>query len=308
MAGRRLVYLTALGAVLVFFTAYQEWFGYLAMLIVAGLPWFSLVLSLPAMLSFRAEAECPGKVNRGVESNVRLVGRCRLPSLPFRGKIRVVHPLTGEQWVQKTEADLPTDHCGGLLVTPERIWVCDYLGLIAIPARKGEGRRVIVKPEPVPVRAMPNLDRFLARSWRPKAGGGYAENHELRLYRPGDGLNQVHWKLSSKMGKLMIREPMQPERGLVLLTMNLRGTPAELDRKFGRLLWLGSKLLEKEVAFEIRVLTGEGICSFPVSSEQEMTAAVEELLFRTPAREGDLRDKPSRASWQYHIGGEADEA
>ena len=297
-----------MGAVLVFFTAYQEWFGYLALLIVAGLPWFSLALSLPAMLSFRAEAECPGKVNRGVESNVRLVGRCRLPSLPFRGKIRVVHPLTGEQWVQKTEADLPTDHCGGLLVTPERIWVCDYLGLIAIPARKGEGRRVIVKPEPVPVRAMPNLDRFLARSWRPKAGGGYAENHELRLYRPGDGLNQVHWKLSSKMGKLMIREPMQPERGLVLLTMNLRGTPAELDRKFGRLLWLGSKLLEKEVAFEIRVLTGEGICGFPVSSEQEMTAAVEELLFRTPAREGDLRDKPSRASWQYHIGGEADEA
>ena len=26
------------------------------------------------------------------------------------------------------------------------------------------------------------------------------------------------------------------------------------------------------------------------------------------AREGDLRDKPCRASWQYHIGGEADEA
>ena len=308
MAGRRLIYLTALGAVLVFFTAYQEWFGYLALLIVAGLPWFSLLLSLPAMLTFRVDARCPGKVERDVECYARLVGRSRFPAPPFRGKVRVANCLTGEQWLQKPEADLPTDHCGGLTVTPERIWVCDYLGLIAIPVRKGESRRVIVKPEPLPVRSMPNLDRFLAHSWRPKAGGGFAENHELRLYRPGDGLNQVHWKLSSKMGKLIIREPMQPERGLVLLTLNLRGTPVELDRKFGRLLWLGSKLLEKETAFEIRVLTGDGICGYPISSEQELTAAVDELLCRPAAREGDLRDKPCRASWQYHIGGEADEA
>jgi len=307
MAGRRLIYLTALGAVLVFFTAYQEWFGYLALLIILGLPWFSLLLSLPAMLSFRVEIHCPGRVNRGVETQPRLVGWCRFPAPPFRGRVRVVHPITGEEWLQKTDLPLPTDHCGGLKVTPERVWVCDYLGLFAFPVRKREGRRIIVKPEPVPVRVLPRLERFLARSWRPKAGGGFAENHELRLYRPGDGLNQVHWKLSSKMGKLIIREPMQPERGLVLLTMNLRGSPSELDRKFGRLLWLGNKLLEKEVAFEIRVLTGEGVQSSPVATQQELLAAVEALLFQPPTPEGDLRDKPFRASWQYHIGGEADE-
>lgn len=307
MAGRRLIYLTALGAVLVFFTAYQEWFGYLALLIVLGLPWFSLLLSLPAMLTFRVEAGCPGKVNRGVDAQAKLVGWCRFPAPPFRGRVRVIRPITGEQWVQKTILPLPTDHCGGLDVTPERVWVCDYLGLFAIPVRMREGRRVIVKPEPLPVRGMPDPDRFLARSWRPKAGGGYAENHELRLYRPGDGLNQVHWKLSAKMGKMIIREPMQPDRGLVLLTMNLRGTPQELDRKFGRLLWLGNVLLQKEVAFEIRALTGTGICSFPVATELELETAVELLLCQPAAPEGDLRDKPCRASWQYHIGGGADE-
>lgn len=306
MAVRRLLYITALGIGLVFFTAYQEWLSWLLLLVILGLPVLSLVVSLPAMLDFRAEPVVPAAARMGIRVDTRLTGWCRLPVPPFQGRLRICRSITGQQWQIKSGAALPTDHCGGLTAAPEKVWVYDYLGLIGIPVRNKETKTVIVRPVPVAIPQLPDLDRFLARSWRPKFGGGYAENHELRLYRPGDSLNQVHWKLSAKTGKLILREPMQPERGLVLVTMNLRGTPEELDRKFGRLLWLGNHLLEKEAAFEIRVLTGQGILCYGVETQQTLMKAVDELLCAAPA-EGDLRERNFRASWQYHIGGEPDE-
>jgi hypothetical protein len=306
MAVRRLLYITALGIGLVFFTAYQEWLSWLLLLVILGLPVLSLVVSLPAMLGFRAEPVVPAAARMGIRVDTRLTGWCRLPVPPFQGRLGICRSITGQQWQIKSGAPLPTDHCGGLTAAPEKVWVYDYLGLIGIPVRNKETKTVIVRPVPVAIPQLPDLDRFLARSWRPKFGGGYAENHELRLYRPGDSLNQVHWKLSAKTGKLILREPMQPERGLVLVTMNLRGTPEELDRKFGRLLWLGNHLLEKEAAFEIRVLTGQRILCYGVETQQTLMKAVDELLCAAPA-EGDLRERNFRASWQYHIGGEPDE-
>ena len=304
---RRLGYLTALGAGVLFFFTYQEWLSWMILLILLLFPWFSLVLSLPGMVTLRVEPRAPAAVAQGTRTQARLIGWCRLPVPPFRGKLRITRLTTGEVWKQTTHVPLPTDHCGGLLVEPVRTWVYDYLGILGIPAGKRKRVTVTVRPRAMPIERLPDLDRFLARSWRPKYGGGYGENHELRLYRPGDSLNQVHWKLSAKTGKLILREPMQPERGLVLLTMNLRGDAESLDRKFGRLLWLGSRLLDKEVIFQLRCLTGEGMLTWEVDSPQTLGSAVEQLLCCGPAVLGDLRDQNFQASWQYHIGGEPDE-
>lgn len=307
MATRRLLYATALGVGVIFYLCYQEWFAWLALQILLLFPWFSLVLSLPGMLTIRVEAKAAGAVTLGTRTEVRLTGWCRMPVPPFKGKLRITRLTTGEVWRRTTDIPLPTDHSGGLLVEPEGTRVFDYLGLFGLPVRKREKITVLVRPSAVPLGKLPELDRFLARSWRPKFGGGYAENHELRLYRPGDSLNQVHWKLSAKTGKLILREPMEPERGLVLLTMNLRGTAEELDRKFGRLLWLGNHLLEKEVDFQLRCLTGDGIRTWEIDHPQTLADAVDALLC-SPPTEGDLRQRNFRASWQYHLGGAQDEA
>lgn len=307
MGMRKLGYLALLGAGVLFFFTYQEWLSWLFLLILLLFPWFSLVLSLPGMLNLRVEPKAPAAVRRGTRTVVRLIGWCRFPVPPFRGKLQITRLTTGETWKQATDAPLPTDHCGSLLVEPDGTWVYEYLGLLGIPVRKREDLTVTVRPEALPIGQLPDLDRFLARSWRPKFGGGYAENHELRLYRPGDSLNQVHWKLSAKTGKLILREPMQPERGLMLLTMNLRGNAEELDRKFGRLLWLGNALLEKEAAFQLRCLTSCGVQTWEIDHPRTLECAVDRLLGCSPAAQGDLREARIRASWHYHIGGEPDE-
>lgn len=307
MFGRRICYLAVLTACALFYLASGEWLSWVILLAVLGLPWLSLLLSLPAMLRFRAEADGPQSLPVGAPGQVWLVGSSDFPLPPFKGKLRLKRCISGESRRYQARHGLPTRHCGGIAVTAEKVRVCDYLGLFAFPAKRSGEKRIVVRPVPLPMREMPDLKRYIARSWRPKFGGGFAENHELRLYRPGDSLNQVHWKLSAKTGKLTLREPMLPQRGLVLLTMTLRGTPGELDRKFGRLLWLGNFLLQQEIPFEIRALTADGVRSLPVTEEQALNRAIDTLLCSGAARQGSIREHGYTASWQYHIGGDADE-
>lgn len=308
MAVRRLWYLAALLSCWVFYIAYGEWFSWLLLWIVLGLPWLSLLISIPAMVRFHATPDGSDWLLLGSYGDLWLLGSCPLPMPPFRGKLRLKHSITGETRRYVTGTGLPTGHCGGITATAEKVRVCDYLGLFSFRVKHTSEKTILIRPAPVPVPALPSLRRYTANRWKPKFGGGFAENHELRLYRPGDSLNQVHWKLSAKTGNLILREPMEPIRGLILLTMTLKGTPEELDRKFGRLLWLGSRLLQEDAPFTLRVLTAEGVLAFPVATEQTLSRTIDTLLCTGAAAEGSIRDQSFAASWQYHIGGEPDEA
>lgn len=258
------------------------------------------------MLQIKLEPSAAAKLPVGAAERAQLKVYCNGPQPPIKSKIRITKPITGEQWLLKPGDRLPTDHCGGLSVQLYRPVVFDYLGLFGLRVRESAERTVLVWPEPLDTGIPSDLTQHLALSWRPKPGGGYAENHEIRQYHPGDNLNQIHWKLSAKVGDLMLREPMEPERGSVLLTMDLMGTPEELDTKFGQLLWMSKWLLENGVSFEVCVLTGNGIESWIVSDEWSLQKCVQTLLSAPFAQEGSVRNR-SFAAWQHHIGGEPDE-
>lgn len=308
MLGRRSLYLVSLAGCFVFYLCYQEWFSWFALLGLLWLPWLSLALSLPAILTFQVRAEGPERLPMGTYGEVILVGGSRWPVPSFRGRLCLERKLTGETLRQHHSVQLSTAHCGAFDAVPEKTYVYDYLGLFRFKARKSQPLRIMVTPVPVKLREMPDLDRFLAQAWRPKAGGGYAENHELRQYRPGDSLNQIHWKLTAKTGKPIIREPMEPQRGMVLVTVDIKGTPAQLDRKFGQLLWLGLYLLQNGMPFALRALNGEGVQCWQVEDESGLQRAIETLLSGKTAGEGSVLDLSLSASWHCHIGGEPDEA
>ena len=306
MAGRRLTYLAVLAGSLVFYWFYREWLGGLLAFTVLALPWFSLVLSLPAMVLCRLRLQAPAQVTVGTEARVSWKPHCPLPPPPLMGKLRTQHSFTGEKALLRSGEVLNTAHCGTVTLLPKRIWMCDYLGLWRLPTRKQPKHLVLVRPVPLPPPEIPDISRFLCSAMRPKAGGGYAENHELRLYRPGDPLRQIHWKLTVKTGKLITREPQETVPGSMLLTLELRGSPEELDYKLGRLLWLSRWLAGKQLSHQVCCLTGSGMCHLPVSNETEADAAVNTLLNASPAT-ADMQPVYPQALWRCHIGGNADE-
>ena len=105
----------------------------------------------------------------------------------------------------------------------------------------------------------------------------------------------------------MLREPIEPVRGLILLTMDLNGTATELDIKLGRLLWLGRWLLEREVTFDLRVLTANGIEGWTIRDEEKLDKCIKKLFSKPVAKGGSIREQGFNASWRYHIGGEQNE-
>lgn len=306
MAARRLGYLAALSGCIVFYIAYGEWFSWLLLVLMVLLPWLSLLLSLPGMLSFRVTLEGAENLPLGIPGELWLRGSSRFPVPPYRGRIRLRRCFDGMELRRESGEGIPTEHCGGWVATGDKLRIFDYMGLFSLPVKPPEPKTVIVRPVPVAIDPLPDLERHLARAWRPKFGGGYAENHELRPYRPGDNLNQIHWKLTAKAGKWMLREPMEPQRGRLLVTMELSGTPEEVDRKMGRLLWLGNLLLEKGLTFELRVLTGQGVLSEQITREEVLQKQLNRLLSSSVADQSrEFRD--STASWHCHIGGDRDE-
>ena len=307
MAKRRFYYFLAVAGSLIFYGAYQQWFSWILLQVMVLFPWVSLLLSLGAIFRIRMEPAASSRIPMGTPEKLQLKVSCKSPQPPHRSKIRITKPLTGEHWILKPGDQLPTEHCGGLRAELHKPRVCDYLGLFCFRVRKAGGQTFVVLPEAVNMEVPPDLTRYLAQRWRPKPGGGYAENHEIRQFHPGDNLNQIHWKLSAKVGDLMLREPMEPERGLMLLTMDLCGTAHELDRKLGQLLWLSNWLLGHGMDFEIRVLTGNGMEGWSIRDEWDLQNAMETLLCAPFAPSGSIRDRSFTAAWRHHIGGEQGE-
>ena len=287
--------------------AYQGWLAWILLMALLWFPALSLAVSLPAMLTVRMKAEAGGAVPMGTKAALRLKASCPLPMPQYRCRIRVSSVLNGEKRLLRPGEMLPTEHCGQLLCRLEKCWVYDYLGLFRLKVRKVSESATVVRPAPVKTDIPAEVHRYISRAWKPKPGGGFAENHELRLYRPGDNLNQLHWKLTAKTGKLIVREAMEPLHSRIALTMDLMGAPEELDRKMGRLLWLGEYLLDAQQQFEVAVLTGDGLQRYPVDTAQELLKAVDSILCAAPAKEAGVSRFAAASDRCILIGGGTDE-
>lgn len=307
MAKRWACYLAALLGCLAFFAAYQGWLAWVILLAVFWLPLLSLLVSLPAMLSCRFGSNCGRILSQGEQWQIEITNKSRWPLPPCRFLLEAEKTLTGEVWQLSPGDRFPTDHVGYYRCRFEKCRVYDYLGLFGIRCIRGEQTGVLVRPTPVPMEISRSLQNRVSCAWRPKPGGGFGENHELRLYRPGDGMNQVHWKLTAKVGKLMVRQSMEPAMGETALSLDLAGDDAQLDRKFGRLLFLGQYLLNREISFSLWALTGEGVFTAQVLDRESLLQQIDKLLAMPAAREGSLADKDFGRGWHCHIGGEPDE-
>ena len=307
MLWRRLGYLLCLAGCVVFFWAYRLWLSGLLLVLVLVLPIFSFLISLLPMLLTGIRLQCPSPWQMGEPLEAQPVILGRLAAGPVKVRLKLKNVQTGKILRSQKEMDIPTDHCGGWELIPCRAWVRDYLGLFSLPIRKKEGCTVIIRPKPIAMERIPDIQPYLSCAFRPKAGGGYAEQHEMRLYRPGDQLRQVHWKLSAKAGKLVIREPMEPLRGKALVTLKLAGDPRQVDEKLGKLLWLSNWLLENQIPHKLQCLTGNGVQTLDITDEKSVLQAVDQLLLCPLA----AKDQPvcfAQGSWHCHIGGDGDAA
>lgn len=294
---------------LIFFFAYRQWLAWVVLMSISLLPLLSFAVSLPAMLLSRLELTMPESVTMGQIAPLQLSLRCPLPLPLWTVRTVARHSLTQTSWILQSGLDCPTEHCGALYISFTRGRVYDYLGLFFLPKKTPADIRLLIRPQQLRPKDLPDPDKKIYTYWKPKAGGGFSENHELRLYRPGDSLRQIHWKLSGKTGNLIYREPMVLANNDLLLRLVHSGTPAQLDRKLGKLLWLGLYLQRRGLAFDVLADTAEGQKLWHITSKRTLINALDALLCAKPLEQGEVAVTQKTGSlWQYYIGGDSCEA
>ena len=298
---RRIIYGSVTIVAYVFYLYYGQWMAWILLLGMLLLPWISLLLSLPAILLTKIDLVCPETIPMNSRVFVTLYDRCSLPTPPIKWKFQAYESFSKKKLTFHANAPFLADHCGSIYISLKRSYIYDYLGLVSIPIGRKIQKTILVLPETVPVKNIPSLKKYLAANWKPKPGGGFSENYDLREYHPGDDLRQVHWKLAAKTGKIIVREPIIPIRGNLVLSMTLKGSESELDRKFGRLSFLSEYFIEKELPFEIQCATGDGLHRFKIRSKGDFTQALHTLL-QLPLATEDMT-AVANASWHYRIGG-----
>ena len=309
MAGNRILYFYLLVLSFLFFVLFDLYLFHLFFLFLLLLPPASLLAALPASRALRCRMEIDDDIvpkgncsvcliaeNTGILPcacvRVRFLRRNALGRMPGRNtessEDALHFALLPKQRLLLHPA-VRVAHCGRVDLTVTRVEVCDMLGLIAIPVPlryiHNATASVYVLPElqirTVETEEAADLGLDSATYSTEKPGGDPSEIFQLRDYRPGDSRHSIHWKLSSRMDRLIVREFGLPLNASLHFLLELRedATPAAAEHLLGAMLAFSECLMSREIVHCISWLDEDGVLqTVSVTGAESLAAALHELL------------------------------
>lgn len=173
-----------------------------------------------------------------------------LNGMLLREKVHV----TGNQVTRSVKSR----YCGRLRITVEKAKLYDCFGLVGIPLSCPEKCHITVQPDGFETRiSLADELGGIAESEQYsqyRSGSDMTETFQLREYVPGDSPRQIHWKLSGKLDRLIVRDPGLPIIQDVLIFWERTApeeTPGTLDAQAEAVVSLGRALLEQDVQFRL---------------------------------------------------------
>lgn len=215
----------------------------------------------------------PQDVQSGQESMIcwSIRNDALLPVAQLRLRVRIENELTGETLRQtvrlqaggrsadRVQTAFCSRYCGSVRVSMERAELFDLFGLVPFRIPAGEAQRFLLLPEifepeiRLPVCMSLSRDSETYSALRP--GFDYSETFQVRPYAEGDSPKQVHWKLTSKLDELIVRDPSLPVERMALLfwdrTVREGQTPAQTDALARVLLSVCLQLLRQGVICQL---------------------------------------------------------
>ena len=250
-------------------------------------------------LTFGGTAE-QGQTLRG---EVTVTNPCRCSFPVFRCVVEIRNLFTGESKEEIVPLTIPgrgrataslsvtSDRCGKTEISVKGLKVVDYFGMAALSVPKELSQWALILPELFPIDvtvvksgvAEPECDSFSPF----KAGNDPSETFAVRDYEPGDALRSIHWKLTGKYDRLMIREASLPINESVLILferVRLQGrfpTPPGTRHALGEiLLSLSHRLTEMNLSHTVGWLEEENgtFIGHRVDSEESFQLILPEIL------------------------------
>ncbi len=212
------------------------------------------------------EIEAPPVCAKGetFKAGVSVKKDSRLPIGPLGVTLRAENAVTGECTQvrlypsPRAEAEFFSRYCGCLRLAAESACLYDIFGILPMKLRCEAQKRTLVMPDTVDVVTEP----FAAPSpffdsteyAQDRKGPDHSETFQVRAYVPGDSFSQIHWKLSGKQGKLIVRDGSCPVAHLLLVYLDrFKGDlkPEQADALLEAVISVCQALSEAKMTFRV---------------------------------------------------------
>lgn len=178
---------------------------------------------------------------------------------------------------------LNSRYAGGVRVSVETCKIYDLLHLFYLNCQADVDTQVMVwcsfsDGEDAEER-YEHMEGFPKENESKKRGTEYNPDYEIREYIAGDELKSIHWKLSAKQGKMMVRERLAAGREKVNVLLPLGENPDENDARMEFLYGLCRLLLAK--GYPIQLFWQDAalkLCSRYIMELGELENALGEIL------------------------------
>ncbi len=216
----------------------------------------------------------------------RLNFRCKSfsqPDKPIQEKYSAavpVSPLSKESVALK----FTPSHCGYMDISAERAMIGDILGLTFLFRKLRFSDRIAVLPTIYPfgyeLESEPSSGYDGDSLSESNSGDDPSEIFELREYRIGDGMNRIHWKLSTRGEELIVKELSLSISSRILIICDLGAckNSSEADMLLDITASLSSFLAGRRAAHTIAAASeGGSLIVSEVSDQESLASALTEL-------------------------------
>lgn len=293
--------------------SYFLYFGSSAALALAIMLVVIPVLSLPINLYLRTKlrmnitAEPNLKKGESGDFVIEIENPTLFPVLRLRCSMQLENQLNREQHRFEQNTWLPSKgtqritlqaggtYCGRLKIFVRRVTLYDAFGLLGIWSKLTETAYMTVQPDTFETEVTLTLnagsiDESDVYSEQ-RAGNDLTETYQIREYVPGDSPRQIHWKLSNKFDRLIVREPALPIIQNVLVFWERTGESGDfdiLDAQAEIVVSLCKSLLDSSIRFTIGWNdTDRNLCILhEIGDIDELIGIIPRLMRATGTKEG----------------------
>lgn len=276
----------------------------LVVISLAGVP-VNLYLRKKLELTIRSDVS----LKKGDEGTiwVTIHNPTMVPILKVRCQVTVYNQLTRQKntlelttWapIRKTSSvslRMASRYCGRVRLEVSQAVLYDCFGLIGVPLKKKASAHMTVQAETFETNVVllpnpgSNDDSDVYSQERP--GSDLSETYQIREYVPGDNPKQIHWKLSNKFDKLIVRDPGLPitRKVLVFWERTADGRdPARIDAQAEVVISLCRSLMDREIPFTIGWNdTDRNLCILhEIRDMDALVGIIPRILRATGSREG----------------------
>lgn len=308
MVGSKLLWLALTAALSVLAVLAGSWASAALAAVLILLPLGALLLNFVAAKHVRCALSAPVNLrkNSAGQAQLRLENDTWIPIGRVICRVRVQNQLTGEQQQFRAACALPpravrtiplgicSAYCGRLRMSVTAVRLYDPFALFGVCVQTKTHGALSVLPDTfeqqLSVRSAfaPQSDEEIYDPNRP--GYDLSEAFQLREYVPGDSPRQIHWKLSQKFDRLIVRDPSLPVRNDLAVFWERsqpQDTPAMADAQAEVAASLCRNLLSMGQAFTLywNDPAQSRILSYPMRELDDLVGVLPRLL-STPSGDG----------------------